>query len=312
MKLVRAEISRFFSRRFIQIMLAALIIVFGITVFTVLSSSQTPTESMWAAAEYNAQQQRDNLKPLYEACLARKDMAAGGCDEYDPTRVNVEDYLWSVFNFARRIDGLVMMLSLFLGSFAFVVTASFIGSEMHSGGMTNLLLWRPNRMAVLGAKFGVALGLVAAVSTIFTAFYVGTFYALADSVGFIGNLAPPFWTDLAWLCARAIAVALLMAVLAFGIATIGRHTAAALGTLIAYVVGWEVGARIVLASLNNYNRNDESWFAATYVLRWLDGPTAREYWFSGLTWSDAVAFFVFVPLLAIAASFTTFHRRDLI
>jgi len=38
---------------------------------------------------------------------------------------------------------------------AYIVGASFVGAEWSSGGMMNLLLWRPRRLQVLGTKLAV-------------------------------------------------------------------------------------------------------------------------------------------------------------
>ncbi|WP_117209290.1 ABC transporter permease subunit [Allorhizocola rhizosphaerae] len=312
MNLIRAEVSRFFSRRFIQLMLSVLIIVFGITVFTVMSQSRTPTDEMWQHAERTAAQARDNYAPRYDACAAANPDRLEVCAQYDPAQFVTERFLYDVFVFHTRIGDLVMWLAIYLGFFGFLVMASFIGSELHSGGMTNLLLWRPNRMAVLGAKFGAAVGLVVAISAIFTAVYVGTFYAIASSTGLVGRVDGYFWADLVGLCARANVVGLLMSVLAFAIATVGRHTAAALGGLIGYVVVWELGVRVVADAINAFRGNDaEHLFLSAHVYTWLARPGTGDR-IGDMTWTDSGVLFLVLAIAATATAFTTFRRRDLI
>ncbi len=310
MNLVRAEVSRFFSRRFIQIMLVVLVALFGITIYTVMSGSRPPTDATWAVATARAEYARNNLAAEQETCLRVNPRSPEVCSVYDPSRIHVENYLEGVFNFRSRIGDLVMMLAVFLGFFGFLVTASFIGSELHSGGMTNLLLWRPHRKAVLGAKFGVGVGLVAAISAIFTVVYVSTFYAIAHTTGLVGAVDADFWAQLIWLGVRANTVGLLMSILAFAIATVGRHTAAALGALIGYVVVWEIGARIVISVLNSYEMIDFRMFLSSHLVAWLLEPWSTEI-ISDITWQESGIVFAVLGLAATAVAFTSFNRRDL-
>lgn len=326
MNLVKAELSRFFSRRFIQIMLIVLAAAFAITVMTVMAESQTPSEYMWQQANEQAERQRQYREQQFANCIEKlsdplnpaPDNDPARCASLDPSRVHAEDYLWSVFNFGREIEDLVKVLGVFLAFFGFLVAASFVGSELHSGGMTNLLLWRPNRLAVLGAKLGVAIGSVAAISVVYTALYVGTFYAIASTTGWVGDTAGTFWSDLFWLCVRAWWMAIIMGLIAFAIAVIGRHTAAALGALIAYVVVWEIGARVVVEAVNmhGYGSDDEHLFFSSYLYTWIEGPQDRYFCYDcgsylPVSWASSAAVLVLVASVSIAIAFGTFHRRDL-
>lgn len=311
MNLVKAELNRFFSRRFIQIMLVVLVAAFGVTVYTVMSSSKQPTPAMWQQAEQHAEQDRKYRQQEHALCLQRYEDNPAQCAQLDPSRIRAESYLWQVFSFSREIKDLIYLLGVFLAFFGFLVTASFVGSELHSGGMTNLLLWRPNRVAVLGAKFGVVLGLVAVISTIFTTFYVGTFYGIANATGWVGDTGPPFWTDLIWLCLRAVALAVIVSAVGFAVATVGRHTAAALGGLIAYGVVWEIGVRIVLDSLNSYSISEESAFLSTYFYTWLADPRGGYDGISNITFGESATVLTVLVALSTAVAFLTFRRRDL-
>jgi len=215
-----------------------------------------------------------------------------------------------VFNFVREIDELVYFLTAFLAFFGFLVAASFIGAELHSGGVVNLLLWRPNRTAVLGAKLGVALAFVLVASLAFSAIYVGTFYGLAASVGWVGNVdAPTFWSDLVLLCLRGIGLALIVSAVGFAIATIGRHTAAALGVLIGYIIVWELGARLIVETLNiDNNTSRDQWFLVSHVIAWISGPGNR---YSLTTFANSAMTFAVILAGLTALAFTTFRRRDI-
>jgi ABC-2 type transport system permease protein len=313
MNLIKAELNRFVSRRFILLMVIALFAAFGITVATVLASSQQPTEEMWTYARASHAAQQDYLEREYASCRqALTDIQQ--CEQFNPDRIVVEDYLYGVFNFRREIKPLLFFLAAFLSLFAFLVTASFIGSELHSGGMTNLLLWRPQRTQVLGAKLGVALSGIAVISTVFTALYVATFYAIASATGWVGGMTSLDWAQTVQLCLRSIGLALVFGGIAFAVATIGRHTAAALGALLGYVVVWEGGARVITQVVTSYRNDSDPWFLSTYVGAWMTGR--YEYGFDHIghstiyLWHSAAVFLTVVGGL-VAFAFVLFRNRDL-
>jgi ABC-2 type transport system permease protein len=332
MNLVRAEASRLISRRFVQVMVVALLVAFGFTVLSVLSSSSAPTEQMWVEARAQAEQERQSMVRYRAQCLRAQDPEAPtsardgfpkNCDTINPDNIRPESYLYGVFNFRSSIDGLVGFLTAYLAFFGFLVAASFIGAEMRSGGITNLLLWRPQRSTVLGTKLGVVLAGIAGLSTVFTAVYVGTFWAIARFSGWVGILEDGFWGDLALLCLRGITVALVASAIAFAIAAIGKHTAAALGVLVGYVVLWEGGARIVLDVMGL--GSSAPWFGSTYIGAWMIGELSYEScgrytsyvygdWESCqrfvYMWHGAVAMAV-VAGLFLAGAFINFRRKDL-
>jgi ABC-2 type transport system permease protein len=306
--LIRAELSRLLARRFVQLMLVLLITCFTLTILVVLGKSKQPDDAMWTVARQQAASVQRERIAEYDACRNNPRRLAAGCET--PLPVNAENYLYGVFNFAREISELVYFLTAFLAFFGFLVAASFIGSELHSGGVINLLLWRPNRNAVLGAKLGVALGFVAVVSLVYTAMYVSSFYLIAGATGWIGPTGEPgFWTGLVLLCLRGITLALILSAVGFAVATIGRHTAAALGSLIGFVVVWELGARLVVETLNinNSNTGRDQWFLASHVIAWMSPGEG----YSLTTFADsAMTFAVIVATLTVLA-FTSFRRRDI-
>lgn len=332
MNLVRAEVSRLFSRRFVQVMLVALVVAFGFTVLSVLSSSSPPTEQMWTEARRQASEERANTVRYRQQCIRAQAPDAPSfvrqefpqdCNSINPDNVRVESYLYGVFNFSRSIEGLVGFLTAYLAFFGFLVASSFIGAEMRSGGITNLLLWRPQRSTVLGTKLGVVLGGIAALSTVFTAIYVGTFWSIAQFSGWVGVLKDGFWGDLVLLCLRGITVALVASAIGFAIAAIGKHTAAALGMLVGYVVLWEGGARLILELIGF--AGTAPWFGSTYIAAWMVGEmeyyACTEYFSYGYQysqscervvydWHGALAMAV-VAGLFLAGAFINFRRKDL-
>ncbi|GIH04608.1 hypothetical protein Rhe02_26750 [Rhizocola hellebori] len=318
MNLIKAEILRFSSRRFIQIMVVMLLVAFGLTIFTVMASTEQPTTEMWANARMQAAETRHYLENEYANCVANL-TDTRRCADLDPSKVVVEDYLYGVFHFARQIEALVFFLGAFLSLFGYLVMASFIGSELHSGGMTNLLLWRPNRTQVLGSKLGVGLGMLTAISVVFSLIYIGTFYGIAETMGYAGGMTASGWSHVALITVRGIGMALVAGLVSFAVATVGRHTAAALGALLGYVIVWEGGARLIMEiASRNVGASNDPYFLSTYIAAWFAGEYTYYDYTSHLDngamivyWWQAAVVFGALTAAAAAVAFTGFRRRDL-
>ena len=153
--------------------------------------------------------------------------------------------------------------------------------------------------------------------------YVATFYGIAKASGYVGSIDSHFVGDLVLLVVRGLALALVVTAISFAIATLGRHTAAALGLLTGYVVVWEGGARLIMEVLDT--RMPEPWFLSTYVGAWmagqlefydyydacyaLDGGNCSSHYYI-YWWHGAL---VLAALLAVfvGGAFVAFRRRDL-
>ena len=260
MNLVRAELERLTARRFVQLMVLLLAVAFAVTTATTLLGSHRPTTSEMSAAQTQAARAVAAMEAEHTRCLQIRageipiikdgEYVPADCAELDPARMAqlplATDYLSSVFVFSHEARGLLYFLIAFLVLFAFLVGASYIGADLNSGGVVNLLLWRPGRLTVLGTKLGTLVGVVAALSVLASALYLGTFWTIGQTAGLPGPLDGEFWGQLGAIYGRGLVLVLLAAVLGFGIATLGRHTSAALGAVAAYAVVWEVGCRLVL------------------------------------------------------------------
>ncbi|WP_033340250.1 ABC transporter permease subunit [Catenuloplanes japonicus] len=318
--LLRAELMRLFGRRFVQIMTVLLLGACVIAVLSTVASSHTPTDAELRQAAGDAAAQFTDMQRYYETCVAAQG-PQGECPRPDPAQYRMENYLTGVFVFANEITGLFYFVAVFLALFGFLVGASFIGAEMTSGGLTNLLLWQPQRPVVLGAKLLTAVVSVGALAVLVIAGYLGAFWGVASVSGLAGDLSGPFWPDLFAVVARAIAFVLGFTVLGFSIAVIGRHTAAALGTVAAYAVLWEVGLRIVLDTVDAVR--PDRWMFSTYLVAFLDGSIEFYDGWSNcgmyadcastytVTWVHGALAGGVVVLVAAASAFVLTQRRDM-
>nr|WP_269440775.1 ABC transporter permease subunit [Micromonospora tarapacensis] len=337
--MIRAEVERLGARRFVQLMVVLLVFAFGVTAATTLAGSHQPSAAELTEAQRQAAAVRRGMELEHERCLARErgelpvddDYSFGyvprDCSEVDPAlrdRLPVTaDYLGGVFTFTKQATPLLYFLIAYLVLFGFLVGASYIGADLNSGGVVNLLLWRPRRLTVLGAKLGTLLGAVLLLSVLASLAYLVTFWVIAQVGGYPGPTDAAFWAELGAIWGRGLTLVLLAAATGFSIATMGRHTSAALGAVAAYLVVWELGGRIVLQILE-VARPDQL-MLASYVGAWLAGEI--DLWDSNacagpvtgycdggytLTWQPALAVLLLLTAGVTAAAFATFRRRDLI
>ena len=117
---------------------------------------------------------------------------------------------------------------------------------------------------------------------------------------------------------------LLATALGFAIATLGRHTSAALGAVAAYAVLWELGGRLVL-QIVDAPRPDQL-MLSSHIGAWLTGEA--RFWdgrlcnggdmgplcdgFYTLTWAPSLVVLLVLTGGLTAAAFAVFGRRDLI
>ncbi|MDG4792667.1 ABC transporter permease subunit [Micromonospora sp. WMMD1082] len=337
MNLIRAEVERLGARRFVQLMVVLLLLAFGVTAATTLAGSHQPSATELAEAQRQALSERRDLELVHERCLARDRgeppvnddhiYLPPDCSELDPAlrdRLPVAaDYLTGVFTFTRQAEPLLYFLVAYLVLFGFLVGASYIGADLNSGGVVNLLLWRPRRLTVLGTKLGTLLGAVLALSVLASLAYLVTFWVIAQVGGYPGPTDAAFWAELGAIWGRGLTLVLLAAAAGFSIATMGRHTSAALGAVAAYLVVWELGGRIVL-QIVEAARPDQL-MLSTYVGAWLAGEVTHwdasacrplTYGYCDgqytVTWQPAMAVLLLLTAGLVAAAFALFRRRDLI
>jgi ABC-2 type transport system permease protein len=329
----KAELQRLLSRRFVRILTILLVAVFGVTIFVTMASSRTPTPDDWRNATSQAQSVNDIRQQIYRDCLSAHEPGASAVERAKfPGRcvykeVQPEDFLYDTYVFHKSIKPLIAFLAAYLALFGFLVGATFVGAELSSGGMTNLLLWRPQRLQVLGAKLGVLLGSVGLFSVLFSAVYIGTFYGIAQATGYVGTVDSALVSDTGLLLVRGLGLVLVVTACAFGVATLGRHTAASLGLATAYVVVWEGGARLVMDMLSA--SRPDPWFLSTYIGAWMTGRLELYDRFKAcpsydmstdsfdcsnqyvIYWWHAAAVFLVVLAAFVGGAFTIFRRRDL-
>nr|BFE67450.1 hypothetical protein GCM10020092_007510 [Actinoplanes digitatis] len=162
-------------------------------------------------------------------CLAARGTAAAanhppGCDIYQPSRRDylAEYYLEETFNFRVEFGDMIITLAAMLAVMAFLVGATFVGAEWSSGGMMNLLLWRPQRLRVLGTKLGALLVALTALTVPISAAWTGLFVALATQRGTMYSMTSGAWQSFVLMELRGLVLVLVAGAIGFALASIGR------------------------------------------------------------------------------------------
>lgn len=289
MRLLRAESTRLFARRFTRIGLVGLVLLLAVIAFAIAASTRQPTPADMVAAKISAEQNRDQLNAEYTRCRDQQEQSGTSgvspstgpepgqpgdkpyppgfdCHQIVAHLPTEQDFLPASFNLARTGPDLFRALGAMLALFGFAVGASFIGADWSSGGVITLLLWRPRRIAVwLGKLASLLLG-VLGVSAVFSALWYATLWVLASRGGSTamtgGELRSLGLTDL-----RAVVLALAAATIGYAVSSLGRNTATALGVAVGWVVISEVGSRIIFEVIGA--TRPERWFLSTYVSAWL-------------------------------------------
>lgn len=337
MSLPKAEVRRLFKRRVTRIFLVLTLL--GLAIFPVafaFTSQKTGPEQLRAAeatARANYEQALVSHQRMVAECEAAK--AAGATDTdmrygpdcgkpFAPTpeMFSTEYYLPFQFNFRQEFPVSLMVFSAILALVAFVIGASFVGAEWHSGGMMNLLLWRPRRIPVLLTKLGVVLGSMLGLTAVLGALWTVAFWAIGRYDGVIGGMTAGAWQSFALTGARGATLVLLATVVGFCLASFGRHTAMALGVGIGAIVISEIGLRIALELVQV--RFGERYIISTYVTSWLNKEmTIYDYrscdFVMGscspaemtLTWQDSSVVFGVGLVVVLVAALWSIRRRDI-
>src|SRR5436305_943682 len=240
MALVGAELRRIAARRLFRVTL--LLAAIGLAGGGVLAfaTSSSLSEASYQQRVTVAKAERQAQQAAVEACLARNGVAADGADIppaiarrcFPDKPIQVHDprfYRWRLKGVLQGITGVLAIVGWALG-------ASFVGAEFASRGMTTLLTWEPRRGRVFGAKLAAAAATTAAFALAVLVVGMITMLPALWAHGAPIHAGDPGWATMFGVIARGTALAALSAAMGFGIATIGRNTAAALGAGFAYII----------------------------------------------------------------------------
>jgi ABC-type transport system involved in multi-copper enzyme maturation permease subunit len=272
MSLARAERRRLVKRRFTRYMLLIVLGVLATVAITTFTNTEKVGPEQVAAAQREAEQQYQQQLQEYERFVAtcQQDNRPDCSQVTAPSRDQI-DPAWFMppsFVFRSDFESTISVFAAILALFAFAVGASYVGAEWHSGGMMNLLLWRPRRLTVLLTKLGTLLGGMVGLFLALGAAWTATFWGIATMRGNTDRMTSGVWQSLGLTGLRGLGLVLAAGVVGFALASIGRHTALALGTAVGLVVVGFVGLHIALQLIGV--RFLDRWLWPSYLQAWME------------------------------------------
>jgi len=232
MRLVWAEITRLFGRRFTAIALIVLMLALGGSQLVVNKALSPPSGEERAAAQQAYDQAHKDWVANHDK-YERDCRDTGGtpeeCTVPEPT---LADFSVDPTSFKEVVSTALELSAVLVALGAFMIAASSIGAEYSSGSIANWLTFIPRRGHVFWSKLLTLIGFAALLGA-----FAATFVLAAGLV--LARLhASPIESlrSLAGLGARSILAVIGLAALGFCIALVTRHTVGALGVLLAYVV----------------------------------------------------------------------------
>ncbi|MFI7542895.1 ABC transporter permease subunit [Actinoplanes sp. NPDC049599] len=335
MSLYTAETRRLTKRRFTRFFALGTLLVLAAIVAGMFLSNHKASPERLAAAQAEAAQEyelavRQTAKEKAD-CQAAQGTAAAqnfppSCDDlYQPTREDFQAswYMPPTFTFREQFGYLVIALAALLAVMAFVIGATYVGAEWSSGGMMNLLLWRPQRLKVLGTKLGALLVSLTAFTVLVSAVWTGVFALTAHLRGTLAGMTSGAWQSMLLMELRGLVLVLVAGALGFGLASLGRHTATALGAAIGAIIVFQFGLGTVLSMAKV--PYVEAYLVPVWVEAWMGKSSVATDWnscdFSStsgcepatltITWPMAGGLFAAVVVLVVGAAMWTIRSRDI-
>ncbi|MGA3523623.1 ABC transporter permease subunit [Melissospora conviva] len=333
MSFFNTELRRLFKRRLTRVTLALVALLLGgMAASTAFTSHQSTPEGR-AAAEAAAQ-------PQYQQAVRDHERSIADCEAAEARGENTEmnygpdcgrewgpQLEWYVqqpyeFDFAGEFGGRLMGLGLLLVLAAVLIGASFVGAEWTSGGMMNLLLWQPGRLKVLLTKLAALVTGLFGVSVLLGVCWTVAYWLIGTYRGTMGEMTAGAWTSTGLTGLRTVGLILAAAVVAFGLASLGRHTALALGGLVGIFVINEVAVLPLLRVLGT-SFPDRFTFTA-HLMAWFERELPLFDYVNCtmvqgecvpaemvLTWQDSGLVFAIGTLLVLGAALWAMRRRDI-
>ncbi|MCW2679068.1 MAG: conserved rane protein of unknown function [Frankiales bacterium] len=249
--LLRAEARRFTSRRFIRVLLllAAAGYVAAIAIASSTAFAKTTPEGL-AAAQRSIEQLVAEQDRYREQCLAQPGRPADVSDDQfcgTPARgsdFRAEDFLDKrPFVLSEGLPAGAIAVGVAVAALSFLIGSTYIGAEWTSRSIVALLFWQPRRVRVIGAKLVVLTAAAVLLAVVAQAVWWATARVMAGALGKAGPLPADFYGDLLGQQSRAVLLAVLAALLGFGISNLVHNTAAALGVGFVYFAVVETAIR---------------------------------------------------------------------
>jgi ABC-2 type transport system permease protein len=231
-RLIWAEITRLLSRRLTGI--AMIVILLGIAGYQLVVNDalSPPSSEERAAAERSYQQAHQDWAAGHEQYEEECRDAGAPPDECAIPEPTLAEFTGDTTPFKETAGTALKLSTLFVALVTFTIAASFIGAEYSSGSIINWLTFVPRRSYVFWSKLLAVAGFAALLGTLAATLVLGAGLILARLHGSPVEAIP----ELAGVGVRGVLPVLVLAVLGFCLGLLTRHTAGAIGILLAALV----------------------------------------------------------------------------
>ncbi|HEX6969357.1 MAG TPA: ABC transporter permease subunit [Micromonosporaceae bacterium] len=338
MSLFKTEMRRFGKRRLIRYtVLLGMLVLAAVAAFTFVSNQPIGPEQLAAAERAADENYRENVRWAEEARRDCERAHASGdeeveehfppdCDVIQPQpreEIQTEWFLPPTFLFRDEFPIMITTFAAVLALVGFVVGASFVGAEWSSGGMMNLLLWRPRRLRVLYTKLAVLLTGLAGITLVAALLWLAAFWAIGTYRGSMDGMTAGTWQSFGLTGLRGLVLVLVAGLIGFALASAGRHTATALGVVLGVAMVGQFGLGVALTIAQA--KFMEAWLLPTYLWAWMYRkielvnyrscemspggmcePETME-----IVWQHAGILFAVVSVLLLAVATWSMRNRDI-
>jgi ABC-2 type transport system permease protein len=328
-RLTRVEFRRLFARRLTAVCLAAVLVVSGVLLFAVWREAMPLSAGEQRAAQVQYEQAHKDWElhseEYQEECRKQvaeqpdpKPPVEEACRIPEPTQ---DQFGKPKTVFTEAMPELLLGTSYLLVFAAFLIGASFVGAEFSSGAIGNWLTFEPRRLRVYAGKLVAAAAGMAPLAVVVLTVVVGGTWLIVGYYGSTAGTTAKVWGDLAGTAGRAVVLTAIAGALGGAIALLLRHTAAAIGVAMAYLVivegmfngfAMRLGLEPWMAKLNL-----DAWVAhgAKYhVLTCHVGPDGMYNCTNPekvLSFTHGAIYLTVIAAVLIAGGALVFNRRDI-
>lgn len=270
-RLTKVELRRLFARRLTAIGLLGALLGTGLLLFAVYQDSKPLPADQVASARVEFDRYAKSFPADLERCKAdeAKQRESGepvvmGCDQMMPPVW--EQWIKPETVFSEALPSYLLGGSYLLIFVVFLVGAGFIGAEYSSGSIGSWLTFEPRRLRVYTSKLSAAFAGFIPLAVGFVAVLVAGVWVIIDRNGSTAGMTAERWGDFAEAGLRITVLAAVVAALGVVIGGLFRHTAAALGLAMVYLV-------VVEGMLGQLLTKQQPWLLRLNIDGWINHGT---------------------------------------
>jgi ABC-2 type transport system permease protein len=325
-RLTKVELRRLFARRLTQIgVIAALLIAGALLVGTWQSAKPlSAVEEQQAQVSFDQAHRDWEQTHVEQSRSCREGWATQpeprppideACAYPEPKR---EQFGKPPTDFREVMPDLLQGAAYLLAFIGFVIGASFVGAEFSTGAIGNWLTFEPRRLRVYASKLlAVMIGLLPVSVGVVGVLLAGT-WLITDHYGGTSGTTSGTWADLAGTAGRAVALTAVAAAMGSVVALLLRHTAAAIGLAMAYLVLIEgvFGGLLTRAQPYLLSLNFDAWIKhdTTYYVDDCEMAPDGSYYCNGiekvLSFEHSAWYLGILAVVLAVAGGLVFRRRD--